>query len=817
MISRWRAAALTLTIAAGSLIALAGPAAALGSADFLKVSGSVLKNAAGTGATVSLRGTNFGGWLTHEDWMSPLGEFALSRNGWSATASAGTAANALDGDGTTRWTTGAPQNGSEWLRVDLGALSRFDRVAFDHTRFGAGEYPRAFQIDVSPTGGSGTWTNVYLGTGSATGTVTTATFAPVTARYLKVKQNATAADPWSVGEFNVFNDAASFDRTQWTATASTGVDVPNMIDGTVTTRWKSGADQVPGMWVQLDLGARMTINNVTLDTEKNTTAEEDYPRGYTVQLSDDGSAWTQVASGTGTVKATNVSFPAAAGRYVRVTQTGTGDKWWSIGELSVALNHDDYDLQLTLNQRFGASGAQAIRDAHEDTWITAADLDAVDAMGLTYVRLPIGWTTLLNTDGTWKPDPWEKIDWLVDELSDRGIYTLLDLHTVPGGGCPWASCGRIGPNPNGFWGTPAYQDWVEDIWEAIAARYEGNPAVAGYDLINEPLLDFNEDGDDVARKSAYYDRLYDAVRAVDPDHVIVLGAFFGYNAIAPPSTYGWTNVVYQLHPYDMPNATNWTAQNQLVTDRLNALPGLLAAPGVPVLFGEYCLYYYDDVWARWMAGLNAQQQSWSNWAYKTRGGDDDGQGYWGMYHDRPAPLPVINSDGSATFVEKLQRFATSTFTRNERLVATIARYAGGLSTFNPVAVPRTGWTATASGTGGSGTLSGGIDGNSATKWNSGADQVPGQWYRIDLGTVRTVAMVTVQTPAASAATDYMRGYRLEFSTDGTTWTTVGTGAGFGWKRPISVTPQSTRYVRITQTGTSDHWWSIDEVTMYSSY
>ncbi|MEV7007957.1 discoidin domain-containing protein [Streptosporangium sp. NPDC051022] len=816
MNNHWKAAALAAVISAATLAVTAQPAAAaLGSTDFLKVSGSVLKKNSGTGATINLRGTNLGGWLTHEDWMSPLGEFALTRNGWTATASAGNASLAIDGDDTTRWTTGADQNGSEWLKVDMGVVSRFNRVTFGHTDFGGGDYARAFTVEVSTSGS--TWTSVHSGAGNASSTVTTAGFTPVTARYVRVKQTGTGDKWWSVGEFNVFNDAASFDRAQWTASASGGTGSANLIDGDVSTRWTSGADQTPGMWVKLDLGARMTINNVTLDTQKDSTSEDDYPRAYTVQLSDNGSAWTQVASGTGTAKATNISFPAAGGRYVRVNQTGTDDKWWSVGEMSVGLNRDDYDLQLTLDQRFGATGAQTIRDAHENTWITTADFDNLAAMGVNFVRLPIGWTTLLNTDGTWRSSAWTKIDWAIDQLSSRGIYTLLDLHTVPGGGCPWASCGRVGPNPNGFWGSTTYQDWVVDIWQAIAARYAGNPAVAGYDLINEPLLDYTEDSADVAKKSAYYDRLYDAVRLVDPDHVIVMGAFFGFGAITPPSTYGWTNVVYELHPYDMPHATDWNAQNQLVTNHLNALPGLLSNPGVPVLYGEYSLYYYDDVWARWMAGLNAQQQSWSNWTYKTRGTDDDGQGYWGFHYNRTAPVPVINTDDSATFVQKLQRFATSTFTRNDRMVATVTRYAGGLSTFAPVSISRTGWTATASGTGGSGTLSGGIDGNSATKWNSGADQTPGQWYKIDMGTTRTVAMVTVQTPASSAATDYMRGYRLEFSTDGTTWTTVGSGIGFGGKRPISVTPQSTRYVKITQTGTADYWWSMDEVTMYSSY
>ncbi|PSL37285.1 aryl-phospho-beta-D-glucosidase BglC (GH1 family) [Labedella gwakjiensis] len=817
MKKRWVALAIASALTASGMVSVTSPATAapLASGDFLKVSGNVLKKNSGTGATINLRGTNLGGWLTHEDWMSPLGEFALDRAGWTATASAGSAAAAIDGADSTRWTTSAAQTGGEWLSLDLGATTRFNRVAFNHTDFAGGDFPRGYTIQTSPNGS--TWTTVSTGAGSSSSTVTSATFSPTAARYLRVNQTGSAGDWWSVGEINVFNDAASFVPSQWTATSSGGTAASAILDGNLGTRWTSNAAQAAGQWVQLDLGARMTINNVWLDTAKDSTDEGDYPRGYTVQVSNNGSSWTNVATGTGTFKATNINFPPVSTRYVRVNQTGTAAQWWSIGEMAVALNSDDYNLQLTMNQRFGASGAQTIRNAHEDTWITTADLDNIAAMGTNLVRVPIGWTTFLNPDGTWKSNPWTKLDWIVSELQARGVYTLLDLHTVPGGGCPWGSCGRIGPNPNGFWGSSTYQSWVTGIWQAIATRYNGNPAVAGYDLINEPLLDFQEDAADVAQKSAVYNTLYNAVRAIDPNHTIYIGAFFGYNNVAPPSTYGWTNVVYELHPYDMPNAKDWNAQNQLVTDQLNALPGLLANPGVPVLFGEYSLYYYDDVWARWMAGLNSYNQSWTNWTYKVKGGDADGQGYWGFYSNNPAPVPVINSDSSATFIEKLQRFGTANFTKNERMTATVTKYAGGLSTFNPVAISRAGWTATASATGPGSSLAGGIDGNGSTRWNSGAAQTPGQWYQIDLGSSRTIAQVTVQTPG-DAKEDYPRGFQLQFSTNETTWTTVGSGIGFGWKRPITVTPQSARYIRITQTGsTPTNWWSIDEVTVYSSY
>jgi Endoglucanase len=937
------AALLTATLLAVGLTPPVAAHAALGASDFIKANGNVLKLNSGTGATINLRGTNIGGWLTQEDWMSPLGEFAVDRTGWSFNASAGTAANAFDGSGTTRWTTNANQAGGEWLQANLGSPTLFSRLTIDNTA-NAGQYPRTVDVQVSSNGS--TW--VSVATQAGRDGLTTVKFAPQVASYVRVTQTAAAGAPWSVGELNLFNDpmlhngthtatafataggtapsnaldgnaatvwqsgtpqvpgqsftidlgrnvdmdkilfdagsatandypriwdvyvswdnvtytqvasgygsnrviqadfqgtkngryvrivsngsssqwwsiaevaissGTALDRGGWAVTASVGASPANMIDGNVATRWTTGAAQTNGQYVQVDMGALITLNNVTIDTEKNTSNETDYARGYTLQLSKDGSTWTTVATGAGTFKATTIGFVAQAARYFRMTQTGSAGSWWSIGELTAGLYNDDYSLQLSMASRFGASGAQAIIDAHQDTWITEADLDILDAAGFNFVRVPIGWNTFLNLDGTWKENPWEKIDWVIEELGERGLYTLIDLHTVPGGGCPWGSCGRIGPNPNGFWGSATYQDWVVDIWEEIAARYEGEPAVAGYDLINEPLIDYGEDADDVAQKSDYYDRLYDAVRAIDPDHTIFLGAFFGLGAIASPSTYGWTNVVYEYHPYDMPNSKDWTAQNQLVTNELNGLAAKLANPGVPILYGEYSVYYNDDVWSRFMAGLNASNVSWSAWAYKVRGTASDGFAYWGMYYDNQSPLPVINSDDSATFIAKLGRFGTENFTQNTRFVATLQKYSGGLGTFNPVAVSHAGWTATASSTAPGSSTAGGIDGIGGGSWATGSAMAGGEWYRIDMGANRTVAMVTVQTPSGNTW-DYPRGFTVEASTNGTTWTTLATGIAYGWKRPISVTPTTARYLRITQTGVAPQWWTIDEVTVYSSY
>jgi hypothetical protein len=266
----------------------------------------------------------------------------------------------------------------------------------------------------------------------------------------------------------------------------------------------------------------------------------------------------------------------------------------------------------------------------------------------------------------------------------------------------------------------------------------------------------------------------------------------------------------------MPNSKDWTSQNQLVSNELNGLAAKLSNPGVPILYGEYSLYYNDDVWSRFMAGLNASSVSWSSWTYKVKGSENDGFAYWGMYYGNSNAVPVINSDDAAAFQSKLARFGTSEFTENTRFVSTIAKYAGGANTFAPVAIDHSGWTATASSTGTGATPGNGIDGANGNSWKSGQAMAGGEWYQIDMGSSRNLAMVTLQT-AADATWDYPRGFTLETSTDGSTWSTAARGIAYGWKRPISIEPTAARYIRITQTGSAPQWWTVDEVTAYSSY
>src|ERR1039457_6973751 len=109
---------------------------------------------------------------------------------------------------------------------------------------------------------------------------------------------------------------------------------------------------------------------------------------------------------------------------------------------------DHYSVVQTLANRFGTNTEESLIRTYQNTWIMSNDLDNVRAMGMNLVRVPIMWTDLQRLDGTWRADAFDRLDWVVSNAWQRGIYTLLDLHGVPGGVAPTQSAGT---SSNAYW------------------------------------------------------------------------------------------------------------------------------------------------------------------------------------------------------------------------------------------------------------------------------------------------------------------------------------------------------------------------------
>jgi endoglucanase len=85
----------------------------------------------------------------------------------------------------------------------------------------------------------------------------------------------------------------------------------------------------------------------------------------------------------------------------------------------------------------------------------------------------------------WRPDAFAKLDWLVSNAASRGIYVIIDMHGVVGGQSNDVVTGR--GNQNRYWSDGNAQGNTNWMWWQIANHFKGNPTVAGYDLMNEPM------------------------------------------------------------------------------------------------------------------------------------------------------------------------------------------------------------------------------------------------------------------------------------------------------------------------------------------
>ena len=128
--------------------------------------------------------------------------------------------------------------------------------------------------------------------------------------------------------------SVALSRTGWVATAlNNNAYAYNAIDGNGSSRWDTGWVQYSGQWFQVDMRSNQTFNQIVLDA---TASSGDYPRGYQVQVSNDGTNWgSALASGAGAAM-TTIFLPTQNARYIRIVQTGTTTfNYWSIHELNV--------------------------------------------------------------------------------------------------------------------------------------------------------------------------------------------------------------------------------------------------------------------------------------------------------------------------------------------------------------------------------------------------------------------------------------------------------------------------------------------------
>jgi hypothetical protein len=109
-----------------------------------------------------------------------------------------------------------------------------------------------------------------------------------------------------------------------------------------------------------------------------------------------------------------------------------------------------------------------------------------------------------------------------------------------------------------------------------------------------------------------------------------------------------------------------------------------------------------------------------------------------------------------------------------------------------------------------------VDGNLTTRWAQGLGLPDPSWIQVDLG--RVVALSGVVTTFEKTS-GYK--YRLEYSTNGTTWSTLedhtAANTTSSANNSIAASPVPARYLRLTITGSSNNGGSIYELQAYGNF
>ena len=117
----------------------------------------------------------------------------------TATLASADAGLAVDGDASTRWSSGTAQVPGQSLTVDLGRPTLFRQVAID-SGDNLGDFARSYAVEVSLDGRR--WRTVAEG--QATGQLTTVQVRPTLARHLRITSTGTAGSWWSIADVRLY-------------------------------------------------------------------------------------------------------------------------------------------------------------------------------------------------------------------------------------------------------------------------------------------------------------------------------------------------------------------------------------------------------------------------------------------------------------------------------------------------------------------------------------------------------------------------------------------------------------------------------------
>ena len=291
----------------------------------------------------------------------------------------------------------------------------------------------------------------------------------------------------------------------------------------------------------------------------------------------------------------------AAGKPLLVRATNLGN--WLVPEGYMWLfeggPQSPSEIRGLVLELLGPEESAAFWQKYRENYITREDISFLHRAGFNAIRVPLHYSLFESDDA----EGFKLLDRLIVWSRAEGLYVILDLHAAPGGqtganiddgvGYPW------------LYQSPQDQEHLIAIWRRLALHYRDEPAVLGYDLLNEPIPHFSKLAPLNSLLEPLYKKLSAEIRKVDTHHILFLGGAqwdSNFSVFGKPFD---TNVTYTFHKY-------WTAPDESV---IRQYLDFRERYDVPIWMGESG--ENTDEWiTQFVKALEKNDIGWAFWPYK---------------------------------------------------------------------------------------------------------------------------------------------------------------------------------------------------------
>jgi endoglucanase len=276
----------------------------------------------------------------------------------------------------------------------------------------------------------------------------------------------------------------------------------------------------------------------------------------------------------------------------------------------------------------GDGELRAFERSFRSHFIVEEDLRRISLLGCNSVRLPFHYGLVEESPYVYSLEGVGYIDRAILWAKKYGMRVILDMHAVPGAqNHDWHS---DSDGQARFWTNKVFQHRAAALWAFLAERYKDEKAVAGYDILNETVLQ------DPKPLNAYYQAAIKAIRLADRDHIIFVEGNRWAQDIECLDEFEDDNLVLGIHFYEPLEFTfnfipglsyplgkgkgRW--DRAFMRKRLGTFVETAQKRGRPLWCGEFGVnarggLYQEDVWLKdVLAGFNANGIHWHYWTWK---------------------------------------------------------------------------------------------------------------------------------------------------------------------------------------------------------